>query len=204
MTYEWNEAVSKEFDEYWGSPYEISVRREISEWIGPTDFLVEIGCGSGRQAEAMKWNFYVGVDGSLPMLALADKLLKGRSAAFMCRDAADTGYGDHSCDTVLCAQVIRHNDDFRPIVKELCRIVKNRLIISDRFLIGETARNYSWEGRWPDIQWNLQEVLAYIMSQLPGWVGRSEVLPFFREITMIEFKRGRDGQDSVVPPEVSG
>lgn len=191
MIYEWNEAVSKEFDAYWESPFEVKVRKAIADWVGPSDILVEIRCGSGRQAQVMEWNYFIGVDGSLSMLALAKELLKDRSATFMCRDAADTGYADHSIDTVLCAQVIRHNDDFRPIVKELCQITKNRLIISDRFADEGTVHNHSWEGRWPDIIWNLQDVLDYGMSQLPGWVSRSERLLFFPEIVMVEFKRGK-------------
>jgi SAM-dependent methyltransferase len=202
MTYEWNEAVSKEFDAYWESPFEVKVRKAIADWVGPSNVLVEIGCGSGRQAQVMEWNSFIGVDGSLPMLALAKELLKDRSATFMCRDAADTGFADRSIDTVLCAQVIRHNDDFRPIVKELCRIVRTRLIISDRFLKGETARNYSWEGRWPDIQWDLHEVLRYLMSCLPGWMGRTEELPSFPEITMIEFRPERYEYYPIVSPEV--
>jgi ubiquinone/menaquinone biosynthesis C-methylase UbiE len=189
MEYQWNKASTEEIEAFWDSPEEIASRKAIAEAIGPVEGrLTEVGCGSGRQGILIPCDEYLGFDGSAWMLGLACDRFTGRKATFTTSPADCIPCKDREGGTVLCAQVIRHNDDYLPILEELCRIATQRVIIVDRFdpNLPRMGRCQGFGGEWPDNTWCSRIVMN---SFPPEWNTSFSYVPDLWPIGIIEARR---------------
>jgi SAM-dependent methyltransferase len=169
MEYQWSATSTQEIEAFWEAPEEIASRKAIADAIGPIEGrLTEVGCGSGRQGILIPCDEYLGFDGSASMLSLARDRFGERKATFTTSPADCIPCQDRGGGTVLCAQVLRHNDDYLPILLELCRIATDRVIIVDRFdeNIPRMGRCRGFGGEWPDNTWCSRIVMN---SFPPGW-----------------------------------
>ena len=71
----------------------------------------------------------IGLDGAEP-LALASR---ARVSAATCGDARRLPFPDRSIDIVTCSQVLHHfaDDDARPVLREMDRVARVRVIVAD-------------------------------------------------------------------------
>lgn len=164
--------TAKTIEQYWESLDEVALINFISKWIGPQKgLLLDAGCGSARISQLLEVDEYIGIDGSEEMLSLARirtkkdphiKLIKG--------DICDLPFPDHSVPSVLCMQVFRHLPDYKPALKELCRVVKERLFITDMFCFGSSKFGKETVGVqiFDNNVWSIDSILEDIESWLPG------------------------------------
>ena len=100
--------------------------------------VLQLGCGNGDlSVEIAKLGFdVVGVDISEPGIRQSIELAKKENldakAQFMVMDATSLEFSDNSLDTVLIAGVLEHVRDFRKLLEEAIRVVRNsgRIIVS--------------------------------------------------------------------------
>ena len=94
--------------------------------INPNSSLLEVGCGTGRDALELVQIFaeYTGVDGSAGMLTIAKEVVPG--ARFEIGNFLELPYNNESFDACWCASTLLHCDRTNVLkpVQEICRILK--------------------------------------------------------------------------------
>lgn len=101
--------------------------------------VLELGCGpGGNLIELLKKRpaRLIGADVSSGMLELSSRALKGRSTAIELHkiDGKNLPFPDRSVDIALTVTVLQHNADpamFAGVVKELCRVTKQMLVLHE-------------------------------------------------------------------------
>jgi len=101
--------------------------------------LLDVGTGAGdipARARGMAARCRVdlttvGVDTVEPLLRAVRH--RARTCATVCGDARALPFGDRSVDVVTCSQVLHHffDDDLRALLRELDRVARVRVIVSD-------------------------------------------------------------------------
>ncbi len=79
----------------------------VADLIGPTDSVLELGCGYGRVIKELSaaGRLVVGIDTSFSSLRMAREFLsKSADCHLLQMDAVSTGFQDGSFDTVVCIQ----------------------------------------------------------------------------------------------------
>jgi len=100
--------------------------------------VLEVGCGNGDLTlEIARHGFdVVGIEISKPGIRKAIRLARKESldakAQFMVMDATSLEYPDNSFDTVLIPEALAHVRDYKKLLEEAVRVVKNggRIIVS--------------------------------------------------------------------------
>jgi SAM-dependent methyltransferase len=89
--------------------------------IGPTDAVLEVGCGNGRYLERLQGHAgpVLGLDFSAGMAAVARA-----HAATAVADAQSLPVGDRRVDVVICAHMLYHVPDPERAVGELHRVLR--------------------------------------------------------------------------------
>lgn len=112
---------------------------------GPTDSVLEIGCGQGVGAELIHDMFspreYVGIDLDPKMIYRARKKQKGLiGARFLQGDAANLPFADKSFDLAVDFGIIHHVPNWRDALVEIHRVLKT----NGEFVFEELAVE-TWE-----------------------------------------------------------
>ncbi len=182
--------VAKAIEDYWESPEEEEVRREVAEWIGRYPHrrgrLLDVGCGSARMAPLLPQWHYFGVDGSREMIRLAEKRVAAENLRLA--DISAIPFEDKKFDSALCMQVLRHLAEYKPVLAEMARVAPVRVYIVDLFTSGDTQfGKASVSGvEFLDNVWSLPTVLADIAAAFPGW--RTETRPIHGFLTGIKIE----------------
>jgi SAM-dependent methyltransferase len=161
--------VAECIDKLWDRPDEEALRQKIADWIGyQQGRMVDVGCGTARIAAQLPASgpSYIGVDPSDEMLDLVSSPTQTQRAS-----GDDLPFEDQSVPTVLCSQVFRHLTTYGPTLKEIARIAKRRVFLVDVFSIEptETGKTEVCGQEFPDTIWSLDDVLADIGREFPGW-----------------------------------
>ena len=139
-------AANQRWFDRWAGRYESN---PISQWLqeiqnqalealelGPTDRLLDVGCGTGvavrRAATTVKET--IGIDVSPAMVAEARKLAAGLSnVSFLQANSARLPFDDESFTAVLCSTSFHHYAEPARAVREMARVQnsKGRLVIAD-------------------------------------------------------------------------
>jgi SAM-dependent methyltransferase len=101
----------------------------VLEKTRPYDTLLDLGCGYGRILNALcgKARMVVGIDNSLPSLALAADTISGVSnCRLAAMDAVKLGFCDGAFDLVCCIQngISAFHVDARALIRESVRVAK--------------------------------------------------------------------------------
>jgi len=143
----------------------------VFEKIGPTDLVLELGCGYGRVLQKLveKAKTTFGIDTSRASLSLAQKTIgKIPSVHLSVMNAVELGLCDRKFDTVICVQngISAFKVNKRKLIEESIRVTRSGGIVlfssySERFwedrlewfrlqseygLIGEIDENASKDG----------------------------------------------------------
>lgn len=198
--YVWSEESTKIIEDFWEDPFEQKSRELIASEIGLINgTLTEIGCGSGRQGILIPCDEYIGIDGSSAMLHIASKRFIVNSKcpfSFQLADASNTHRENRKSGTVLCTQVLRHNDEWRPLVDEMLRICTNKVILVDAFSADKTKLGV-FEGAggvWPDNQWSYKD----IVGSYPSWNWSFQYVAGIEPVGIIELWRKGDGTNTII------
>jgi SAM-dependent methyltransferase len=97
----------------------------FAEWLKPGQTVVELGCGLGP--DILPPGFYVGLDLSIEGLR---KRRNMRNA--ICCDISRLPLKDNSADLIFSNNVLEHIPCPDDVIKECCRIIKDRGIIIHR------------------------------------------------------------------------
>jgi SAM-dependent methyltransferase len=108
---------------------------------------VDIGCGPGdvdiRLARAVPDLFITAVDGSAPMIALAEEAVRaaglGQRITLVCARVPTAILGDHAFDTVLSKDLLHHLPDPSALWKEVARLGKPGAIVYVMDLVRPTS-----------------------------------------------------------------
>ena len=109
------------------------IARLVAPDLGVAEQILEVGCGGGLLYGALSDVLgdrlrYIGIDNSDLMLEAArDHFPK---AAFESGDGFRLRYPDRSFGTVMAISVLGHLPDFRPMLRELCRVARHRVFAS--------------------------------------------------------------------------
>lgn len=160
--------IATTINNYWNSLNEATLRTQIVKWVGPQKGLfLDAGCGSARFYDLLQVDQYVGVDGSEEML----KLARQKSNIVVVKANLESlPFGDRSFNGILCAQVFRHMADYKPALKELCRVAAEKLFITDMFCFGKTRFGKERIGKqeFENNMWSIEELFESIREFLPG------------------------------------
>jgi len=95
--------------------------RALSRWVQPGSTLLDVGCGhGGLLAPAARRYRMVGIDFAFEMLPTA----RERGYEVYHGDAASLPFAEAQFDAVICAEVLQHFPDPRPILQELVRVCR--------------------------------------------------------------------------------
>ncbi|OHT06150.1 hypothetical protein TRFO_25945 [Tritrichomonas foetus] len=97
--------------------------RDYVNKLPPYSFILDLGCGNGRNLRINKQIIDVGSDRSMPLCELAMK----RKRPIFCATALEIPVKDQTFDHVICIAVIHHfaSEERRvQCLKEICRIIK--------------------------------------------------------------------------------
>jgi len=100
-----------------------------ADLIGPTDSVLELGCGYGRVMKELSaaGRLVVGIDISFSSLRMAREFLSESADCHLLQmDAVSTGFQDSSFDTIVCIQngISAFNVDRARLVAESVRIAR--------------------------------------------------------------------------------
>ncbi|MFZ3077753.1 MAG: class I SAM-dependent methyltransferase [Candidatus Aenigmatarchaeota archaeon] len=103
------------------------------ENLPKTAKVLDFGCGSGRTLRMFRnlgFNNSIGVDVSPNSMKLCEKndFIVGKDV-FLTKEEG-TSFNDNSFDLVFADGVLEHFEDFSPIVKEICRLSKKYILIT--------------------------------------------------------------------------
>jgi 2-polyprenyl-6-hydroxyphenyl methylase/3-demethylubiquinone-9 3-methyltransferase len=126
----------------------------VLEKIRPADLVLELGCGYGRVLPrlAEKAGRVIGIDTSLPSLALAQEALATLSNCSLSRmDASTLGFHDQTFDCVVCIQngISAFHVDQRTLITESVRVARPGGIV-----LFSSYSNKFWKHRleWFELQ----------------------------------------------------
>lgn len=95
--------------------------------------ILDIGCGSGR---TLKWfrefglKNSIGIDSSKNSLELCEKRGFRINKDIFFMDGGKTNFRSESFDLIFADGLLEHFKDFSPLVKEMCRISKKYVLIT--------------------------------------------------------------------------
>lgn len=129
--------VVEAIDDYWARSVSESTHRqrvaELSRSFLPVSggSLLEVGCGSGRIREhliatGLSSASYVGVDLAVRMLALARR--RSPEARLARADGFALPFRDGQFDLVVAFEVVGHLPEFAPLVREMLRVSRGRVL----------------------------------------------------------------------------
>jgi ubiquinone/menaquinone biosynthesis C-methylase UbiE len=94
--------------------------------------IIDVGCGYGDTVSKFRQSGYndtIGIDHSASSILLCQRRgLKINTDVFQA-DAFKTGFDANSFDIVFSEGLLEHFTDFKPIVKEMCRISKRDVLL---------------------------------------------------------------------------
>lgn len=127
------EDVVSHYEDWYGTPYgaladriERAILSDLLRPVEPGGSLLEIGCGTGHFALALSRAGYasVGVDPSLPMLAIA----RARIPA-VCGAGESLPFRDGAFDAALLVFVLEFASDPVAVVREARRVARRRVVV---------------------------------------------------------------------------
>lgn len=116
---------------YWNERHKYGQWKELpglskfKEWLDSNQTVVELGCGSGP--DFLISGFYVGLDFSIEGLRKKRNMHNA-----ICCDISQIPLKDNSADLIFSNNVLEHIPCPDDVIKECCRIIKNRGIIIHR------------------------------------------------------------------------
>jgi 2-polyprenyl-6-hydroxyphenyl methylase/3-demethylubiquinone-9 3-methyltransferase len=126
----------------------------VLDHIGPSDTVLELGCGYGRVLELMaqKAACAAGIDSSFDSLSLAQRLTRQTPAPWLgMMDAGHLGFRDNSFDVIVCIQngISAFKVDQRLLIEEAMRVTRRRGTV----LFSSYSENF-WDDRleWFEFQ----------------------------------------------------
>jgi SAM-dependent methyltransferase len=139
--------------------------------LGPTERILEVGCGGGLMFGALRKAFgkglrYVGIDNADMMLDLARSTYS--EGTFESGDGFGLAFADRSFGAVLAVSVLGHLPDCWPMLRELFRVVRQRVIAS--FWLPSPAREGP-DGRLftkPSYYVHTREAVEATIAAMPG------------------------------------
>jgi len=116
---------------YWDERHKIGSWKDISglskfrEWLNSNQTVVELGCGQGP--DILPPDCYVGLDLSIEGLRKRKNMHNA-----ICCDISQIPLKDNSADLIFSNNVLEHIPCPDDVIKECCRIIKNRGVIIHR------------------------------------------------------------------------
>jgi ubiquinone/menaquinone biosynthesis C-methylase UbiE len=124
------------------SPFYRYKRQKLANWLKAIDFenkkVLELGSGPGGNLHLVSQknpSRLVGADISSDMIALAKQRLSNPNIELFKIDGQVLPFEDNSFDIVFSVTVLQHNTDeimLKNILKELCRVSEDKLILFER------------------------------------------------------------------------
>lgn len=118
--------IAEEFSVTRNRPWhEFELFKKIVEESGPSARILDVGCGNGRLASALKHSQYIGIDNSRKLLKLARE--KNPTFSFKYGDILKIPFQNHSFEIVFAVAVLHHVPSRAlqlTALKELKRVTK--------------------------------------------------------------------------------
>ncbi len=126
-------------------------RIEITKYIGPTDTVLDAGCGIGTLKRLLPNNEYTGFDYSPRAVRIACKT-QGQGT-FMAADSRQMKdlFNDNEFDVVVLRHFLENQEDWREVIRQSFRICNKKVIINMRrpfHFEGETRLVEQKEDTW--------------------------------------------------------
>lgn len=163
--------VASWIDSFWDGAGIEEFRQEVGDWVGLQEGrFLDLGCGTGRMARFFPDVRYVGVDGSEEMLDLAKDRVPVKSLRLA--DVTEPlPLKSKTFSAALCMEVIRHLASYDTVLRELERLVNDRIYIVDAFDDGWESKFSTGEAggeTFPDNRWSLPQLLDDISQIFPS------------------------------------
>ncbi len=147
--------------------------QHVMDKIGPSDIVLELGCGYGRVLEklAMKAKKVVGIDTSRPNLIFAKKRLKTISnCSLLQMNAVALGFLDRSFDLVICIQngISAFKVDPKNLISESIRVTRT----GGRILFSSYSEKF-WMDR---LEWFKLQAEAGLIGEIDWSATRDGVI----------------------------
>jgi len=129
----WNDALAREhdIDDYYARSTALirwierrrlaHIRRMVA--AGPTDRVLEVGCGGGHVLRMFSGSRLTGVDVSGAMLDKARRNLHGLDVRLLKGELHELDFGPASFDTIICTEVLEHVVEPESILEQMRRLL---------------------------------------------------------------------------------
>lgn len=183
----WNEEMARRYDPdafitksgfliRWVQSLRLAATRQALA-IGPKDYVLDLGCGSGNLLATLTGAKMAGIDLSDSLLAKAKERIQGRGQTILVKGAAEQlPFPERTFDKIVCSEVLEHVLDPGLVLNEIRRVAKPGahvvITVPNETLINQTKR---WVLALGLKKW-ISGGYAMSDNMLDGW-HRSEISP---------------------------